>query len=73
MILLLIPLAVTSGILGRIGGAEDYDTKYRDVGCSLIAVIASILVFGFHPGYWWVYVAMFGLHWGAFSTYWDWL
>lgn len=73
IILFLIPLAILSGILGRMGGAHGYDTKYRDVGCSLIAVAALCLFVGFQWSAWWVYLIIFGLHWGAFSTYWDWL
>jgi hypothetical protein len=44
------------------------DTKWRDIGCSLIVVIACWIMFGWHPL---VYLAVFGLHWAAFSTYWD--
>ena len=69
----LIPLSVVSAVLGRMGGAVGYDTKYRDAGCSIIAVIATGLIVGWHLEFWWVYLAVFVLHWGAFSTYWDWL
>lgn len=67
-ILALILLAFASGVLGRMGGAAGYDTKYRDVGCSAIVVLACWMLFGWHP---WVYLAVFLLHWGAFSTYWQ--
>lgn len=73
-IAMLFALAIISGILGRCGGVgKPYDTKYRDVGCSLIAVVALCLFVGFQWSAWWVYLIIFGLHWGAFSTYWDWL
>ena len=72
-------LALLSGILGRMGGAGKsgqwyeniLDTKWRDVGCSLIAVARFLLLFGFAWKWWWVYLIMFGLHWASFSTYWD--
>lgn len=64
-------LAILSGILGRMGGADGYNTKYRDVGCSIVVVFAVILLQGWQPSFWWVYLAIFGLHWAAFSTYWD--
>jgi hypothetical protein len=79
--IILLCLAALSGIFGRMGGAgrngqwyEDLlDTKWRDIGCSVIIVIATILLTGWHPDRWWAYVMIFGLSWAAFSTYWDWL
>lgn len=71
VIIYLLGLAILSGILGRMGGAQGYNTKYRDVGCSLIAVVALCLLIGFQWSAWWVYLIIFGLHWGAFSTYYD--
>ena len=72
-ILLTLFLSICSGILGRMGGAEGYDTLYRDVGCSLLSILAFILWFGFKTNYWWIYLIVFGLQWLAFTTYWDWL
>jgi hypothetical protein len=66
----LVLLAIASAILGRMGGAKGFDTKYRDIGCSLIVVLACWMAFGWHPL---AYLAVFILHWAAFSTYWDWL
>jgi hypothetical protein len=60
------------GGAGKSGQWYDWllDTKWRDWGCSAIVVLACWLAFGWHG---WVYLAVFVLHWGAFSTYWDWL
>lgn len=70
---ILILLSILSGILGRMGGAEGYNTKYRDAGCSLIAVISLWVIFTFQLSLWWAYLLVFGLHWLFLSTYWDWL
>jgi hypothetical protein len=75
----LILLAILSGFLGRMGGAGKHgswydkllDTKWRDVGCSFLAVAGLCLFVPFEMKFWWVYLIIFGLHWGAFSTYWD--
>ena len=75
----LFPLAILSGVLGRMGGAGKsgqwydrlLDTKWRDIGCSIIFVLCAILLFGWSPSFWWAYGLVFLLHWGAFSTYWD--
>lgn len=71
MWLLLLPLAVASGVLGRMGGATGYDTKYRDVGCSALFVLFSWLCFWQFADFWWVYLLVFALMWGGLSTYWD--
>jgi hypothetical protein len=62
---------VISGILGRMGGAKGYDTKYRDIGCSIIIVLNIVLIYGWQASLWWCYIAVFGLSWAAFSTYLD--
>jgi hypothetical protein len=72
----ILPLALLSGLFGRMGGAGKsgqwydclLDTKWRDIGCSLIVVLTCYIFLGWHP---WVYLAVFGLHWATFSTYWD--
>lgn len=73
MIMWIIGLCVLSAILGRMGGAKGFNTKYRDVGCSLIKVVILCLLLGFQWKAWWIYLLIFGLHWAAYSTYWDWL
>lgn len=70
-ILLTLLLSILSGILGRMGGADNSNTLYRDIGCSVLSIITFCLWFGFRLDYWWIYLISFGLHWGAFSTYYD--
>lgn len=80
-IIILILLSIICGLFGRLGGkAKDgtwYDflsnTKARDIGCSLIVLFSLWLLFGFSLSLWWLYLIIFGLHFWAFSTYWDWL
>ena len=59
-------LAVVSAILYRMGGAAGYNTKWRDLGCPLVAV-ASALVVGLWHG---SLVISFGVIFGAMTTYW---
>lgn len=77
----ILPLGLLSGLFGRMGGAAKsnkwYDflinTKARDVGCSIIYTLCLWLKFGMFLKFWWVYVIVFGLTWGALATYWDFL
>ena len=69
--LILLFLAFMSGVFGRMGGSDKYDTKWRDVCCSLIAVLGCVLFFGWNTAFWWVYLLIFTLHWAAFTTYYD--
>lgn len=48
-----------------------FDTKIRDVGCSLIATAWMYWFYPVHPQHWVVYLISFGLMWGALTTYWD--
>lgn len=78
-ILTLIGLAVVSGVCGRLGGsAKDgnwYDflknTNTRDVGCSVILLVAIYVMFGFNADLWWAYLLTGVLTFGSFRTYWD--
>lgn len=70
-IIITILASILSGIFGRMGGAEDYDTLYRDIICSLISIGLFCLWFGFKMEYWYLYVLSFGLHWLGFSTYYE--
>jgi hypothetical protein len=73
-IIILLILSIISGVLYRMGGkGKPFNTKYRDLGCPLIALIALWLLVGFQLSYWWVYFLMFGLMFGALTTYWDFL
>jgi hypothetical protein len=81
IIAIIMPLMALSGLFGRMGGAGKegnwydglLDTKWRDCCCSLIIVGVLLLLCGWQPSKWWAYLAVFGLSWCAFSTYWDWL
>jgi len=70
-ILLILGLSILSGIFGRMGGAEGYNTLYRDILCSLISVIVFCICFGFNQCHWVLYLIVFGLQWAALSTYYD--
>jgi hypothetical protein len=69
-------LAFISGVCGRAGGAAKTGKWYdfmirsitRDLGCSIILILACWYYFGWHT---WEYLATFALTWAAFSTYWD--
>lgn len=72
-------IMLLSGLFGRLGGAGKegnwydglLDTKWRDIGCSILVVLFLIINHGWQPSFWWVYLAIFGLHWAFFSTYFD--
>lgn len=73
MILKLLGLSIISGILYRLGGiGKPFDTKYRDLGCPLIACGALFLFW--HPVLikeWLLLLCSFGFMFGALTTYWD--
>jgi hypothetical protein len=64
-IALTILAAGLSGTLGRMGGSDKYNTKWRDIGCSLVACAVAWLWFGWH----WTLIIAFGLQFGALTTY----
>ncbi len=66
----LLGLSTLCGILYRLGGKEGFDTKFRDIGCSLVACI-TITSFGITNNVWsWIgLILSFGLMWGALTTY----
>jgi len=70
-IILTIIISILSGVLGRMGGAQGYNTLYRDIGCSLLSVLLFIIWFGFKVDFWYMYLISFGLHWASFTTYFD--
>jgi len=59
-------LVVASAVLYRMGGADGYNTKFRDFGCPLSAVASAWLIGLQH----WSLVISFGLLFGAMTTYW---
>lgn len=64
-IILTILAAIVSGILGRMGGSDTYSTKWRDIGCALIACAVVCMWFGWH----WTLILAFGAQFGALTTY----
>ena len=69
----LIVLAVIRGVLGRLGGAAGWNTKFRDIGCPITIVIDWIIILGWYQSFQWVYLTIFVLQFSSFCTYWDWL
>ena len=59
-------LSYLAGELYRLGGK--YNTKYRDVGCSIIIILTMFILTGL--SHWLSLILCFGLMWGALSTYW---
>lgn len=85
MILWILLACVLSAILYRCGGMSKDPSanpkwipvwmrhgKARDVGCSLVFIGLSMLLFGVNSS-WWGYLLAFGASWGALTTYWDWI
>lgn len=64
--LAVIVASTLASILYRLGGANGFNTKYRDVGCSLITCLLAGYLLSWH----WTLILCFGLLWGALSTYW---
>lgn len=73
----ILPLALLSGVFGRMGGAGKewhwydwlLDTKWRDIGCTICLLLAVYLISG--TFIWWVYILAGLLTFGSFTTYWD--
>ncbi len=59
-------LVVASAILYRMGGAAGYNTKWRDLGCPLVAVASALVVGLCH----WSLAISFVVMFGAMTTYW---
>jgi len=64
----IIPLSLISGGSYRLGGWKHGDTKYRDLGCGLVAML-SLYILGIQAD-WWAWFFSPALIWGAMSTYW---
>ena len=71
MFLAILVACILSAILYRMGGSNKWDTKWRDIGCSLVLLALVGALFGFRLAFWWAYLITFGLSWGFLSTYWD--
>lgn len=70
-----IGLAIGAGTLYRMGGAEGYNTKFRDLGVPAILSLALLVLGGFPCHLWAIlaFIAAFGLLFAALTTYWDFL
>jgi hypothetical protein len=67
--ILFIIATILCAILGRMGGASGFNTKFRDMGVPFVACLYAFLL-GCHS--WWL-ILSFGLMFGALTTYWDFL
>ena len=61
--------SIISGVLYRLGGWSKGNTKFRDLGCPTVALVALWLVVGFKSSYWWAYLLTFLFSFGALCTY----
>ena len=71
MLIKILVLSFLSAIfyrLGGIGGKWYFNTKMRDIGCSIITII-SLLILGIIVSFW-IYIIVFGLSWLTLSAYW---
>ena len=77
IIVLIVMLSVLTGYLYRLGGSNVNTRpsflrwKPRDVLCNLVSLLAVYLV-GIR-GEWWAWVLVFGITWGALSSYHDYI
>ena len=69
-ILIVILLSVLCGVLYRMGGSKNWNTKFRDIGSSLCMAISIIVLFGVHR---WVeavtLIVSAGIMFGALTSY----
>lgn len=83
-VLWVVLFSIVSAILYRAGGMSKdpaakptwmpkwmRDSLTRDIGCSLLLVGLSMILFPISKA-WWGYVLTFGASWGFLTTYWDW-
>lgn len=66
---MIILMSILSAILYRLGGAKGFNTKFRDWGCPLVALI-TMLYLNINAA-WWIHALSFLLMFGALTTYWD--
>ena len=73
IILWILGLSCLNALLYRLGGqGKPFNTRYRDIGCSLVTLI-TCLVLGLTGALWatvGAYLLTFGLSWGALASYW---
>ena len=80
----LIPITILSAIFYRLGGWGDegrdrfpnvpewfFNTKARDIGCSLLCFIGYIILMGFTVVPWFIHLSCFLVLFASLTTYWD--
>ena len=69
-IIVILGVSIISGILYRLGGKTGFNTKLRDVGCSLLICALIGLFGGLNTILGWLCLPVcFGLAWAALTTY----
>lgn len=73
--IILLIASISAGILGRMGGAKGYNTKFRDLGVPLIftGLMIWLLWRSFNVGLLLASTVAFGALLGALTTYWQFL
>lgn len=70
LVLALISLSIVSGILYRMGGSDDYSTKFRDFGVpSICATTFFLITNAFNTSFIWHYLIFWLLCFGSLTTY----
>lgn len=64
--LVIIISTIICSIFYRLGGSKDFNTKFRDVGCSAVTCALCVFLFSWH----WTLILCFGLLWASLTTYW---
>jgi len=57
--------SIIGGVLYRMGGSDNYDTKARDFGVPLVAIVLMGLLYKWH----WTMIPSFGLMFASLTTY----
>jgi hypothetical protein len=68
--IIIIALAIASGILYRMGGSGNYSRLCRVLGCPALFIVSYLLISGVKACPWWSLLLTFGLSAGAISAYW---
>jgi len=68
-IIIILIATILSAILYRLGGAKGWNTKFRDLGCPLVAL--GLMLFLKISVPWYLHTLAFLLMFGFLTTYWD--
>jgi len=68
-VLSIMGLSTLSSILYRMGGAEKWNTKWRDIGVPIVG-FCTMLILGVRAP-WFIHLISWGAYFGALTTYWD--